>query len=287
MVHLLSVLLLSACGRSGSKPITEDNAAERFADALCSIQFDTCGCEDTFFSEEACPGIYALGYQRDLDDALEAGLSFDGSCLEGYLELLERVGCRTPSELVRSPDLAEINRPTCKAVFGDGQVGDECTSYYVALGDSCAQGLSCFGTCFEMPASGFSRVGEPCGGAVGRSCELGARCDADPATPEVAGTCVSFPGLGQECFYAGTGCAAGLRCDETNTCAGPGGRGESCDFQAPCQRGFACDGGTCVDATSPGDPCDDDDACGIGFTCDEEVDGGPDVCVEERPVLCY
>ncbi len=120
----------------------------------------------------------------------------------------------------------------------------------LAVGVSCASGMCAVGLVCKGPDAGSQsgtcqtttlsrRVGDPCGGATGRTCD----------------------GL------ASLSCEAGA-CRRT----GDGTAGARCTGAGPCNQGLLCNyAGTCQPARAAGDPCEDDSECAT-FQCDL---GGP------------
>ncbi|MFV8756134.1 hypothetical protein ACNOYE_36755 [Nannocystaceae bacterium ST9] len=289
---LVLALTLAACkGDEGGATIydevPEDDAPSAYAAEYCRLVIETCACEGVpFTSTGQCVDLVRPQIAADLAEAEAAGLEYFPECMAGYLNLLTQdIECKTLGELIDDPALASYSQPTCKVVAGTAVEGEACTNYYTVFGDSCVQGLQCFGTCMALPGSVTTKqVGEVCDPAT-EICVAGSQCMVDPMAPSDPATCVQLPGEGEACTF---GCDVGLYCDPADLiCKGPVGEGEACDYQILCQDGLYCGmADLCEPLLAPGEACDGDEQCSEGYVCDEMVDGSTDVCMLEGPLLC-
>lgn len=283
-------------GSGGSSgPIPEDDAAGALAKMICELMMEVCECSQVPFpSLQACIDASTAQLAGSFQDAMAAGLTYDAACMGEVIDWWRvTVRCRTLSELAADLQVS-LAGPSCKVYSGSGAVGDGCTNYYQAFGDTCAVGLSCLnGTCSEVVVPTPKAEGEAC--EAGDLCEAGTLCQPPADDPQGATTCVRLPGLGEPCQ---AGCDLGLLCEIPDgqfegTCEDPPGVGEPCAIGPyECDDGLYCgfDPNTlaeaCLETLPAGSPCDDDDACGVGFECEDPPGSSERVCLAEEAMVC-
>ncbi len=294
---VLSLSLLVPGCRDDSEPpygqeydsIPEASAEHTLAREMCYLMVEGCGCpEIPFFSMTLCTNALTDELAAEFADAQAAGLEYQPECMAEHVNLYtQQIGCATLTELSNTTVLQELSVPSCKVHAGTVQEGEPCTQYPNALGDDCAPGLRCAGTCFAVPETTPRLEGESCG-EPGDLCEPGTACQGVPDDPTMV-RCTRLPGEGEPCSF---GCDIGLSCElpdggSEDVCVAPPAVGEPCgSFPDECAAGGYCDAGMCVPTFAEGSPCFRDEECGAGFICDEIDDDGEDVCQPERAYLC-
>jgi hypothetical protein len=295
-VHAWVVVLAAVAGcRDGGKdetgPIPAEEAPGAFGEALCNLQFEQCDCtrvQELVGSIEFCANAYATQLAMYFAEAQAAGLEYHPECMGEYIDFYtQSIGCSTRSELTGEL-LTKVQVPPCKVHSGSAVVGETCTPYYQAMGDSCAQGLQCLGgTCMAIVAPVRRTEGQQCNPQTDL-CEEGMLCTLTEANPTGPTSCVRGPKAGEPCSGY---CDVGLRCDiptdgTDRVCLPPPGEGEPCAFPPyECAAGLRCDGSTCTVGLPEGAECSGDDSCAVGLECGE-VDGGPDACQPEQAFVC-
>lgn len=276
--------------------VPQQNAGQTLGGELCRLMLDRCDCQqpqEIFASVSECSNAMSAELDAHFAEAQAAGLTYHPECMAEHINLYtQTIQCSTLSELLDDPALMLLDASPCKVHSGGGQVGDACTPYYQALGDTCAQGLQCFETCVEIPDDVVIRAeGEACEPQT-EVCESGSACQPPADDPLGATTCIRLPGAGEPCTI---GCQEGLSCDlpegaTERTCLAPPGAGEPCgSYPDPCAADLFCDSSTdtCTQILAEGTACDDDDQCGEGMVCREADDGSQDVCRPEEPLVCF
>lgn len=289
---LLLALALAGCKSEkddkayGDVPQEEGPAA--YANLYCDL-LAACDCNFPV-SGDQCVSAATSQFQAGFDEATAAGLTYHGECLGNYLEYIDELGCATISELADDPDFAQLSIYDCKVFSGTAAEGEPCTSYYEVFGDSCQQGLACFGdTCSAISTTPppVKQVGETCD-PQSEVCEEGSLCTTVDGTTY---TCAALPVEGESCMQTGL-CAEPAWCDYTDyLCKAPVGEGEVCDLGgASCQTNLFCNDETmvCEPLKAEGASCSSDDECVEGLVCAEppDDDGTGDVCQPEGPLVC-
>ncbi|MCA9704418.1 MAG: hypothetical protein KDK70_01065 [Myxococcales bacterium] len=270
--------------------IPEQDAGRTFGRELCYLMLDGCDCSRQFFSMDQCVDAMIDQLDQSFAEAQAAGLVYDPVCMAEYVNLhTQQLGCSTLSELTGDV-LGALDVPPCKVHSGQGQEGEACQMYPLAMGDDCAPELRCLGTCMVVPTLTARVEGEVCDPQTDR-CEPGTACLPAPDDPVGVSSCLRLPGEGQPCTY---GCDVGLTCELTADgsaalCVAPPGEGQPCgSYPYECAAGNYCDANVCTKTLAQGQPCGafPREACGVGFECDELEDGGEEVCVPEEAYLC-
>jgi hypothetical protein len=286
-----------------------EQVAADLASVLCEAS-SSCECAMGPAAPATCVAAVAPVLADRLGDHQAPGLRYDEECLAFATAYSVALSCRRHGEAEPDDALAQVewNVRRCKPLFGDGNLGDPCSSAgsfgFLGLGDTCAPGLACENSqCVELVEAG----GEPCAAydnGPGRFvCPPGTRCsdpDDDGAVtcepPPAAGEpcdpfayecqedlichptellCTERPEPGQACLEGQ--CAAGNVC-ANEMCQPAPGEDEPC-WQNGCAAGLHCDANTntCARPVEEGEPCVYPEDCGEGMTCSEFVADG--VCV--------
>lgn len=179
-----------------------------------------------FLSESECNSLVGPHFERGVDAAVAAGLTFDEACaLTGTT-----FGCHVD----------------CQMFFGTGTIGDPCEAFGRQMSD-CEQGLvcgvdrRCHVPCDEPQ---IALEGDYCGPSRGvweGSCAAGFACGN-------SGTCETAAGLGAPCDAA-TLCAVGSWCADS-ICVAQVMGGEACDTHESCLSRL-CSDGACIEPESP------------------------------------
>jgi hypothetical protein len=290
------------CGSNGGgggggglyQSIPEDSAERTFGRELCRLMLEQCDCprsQELFGTLGECIDAAEDQLVMNFAAAKAAGLAYHPECMADHVNFYtQTVACTTQSELTNEI-LTQLNVPICKVHSGEGQAGDACMPYYEALGDDCAPGLQCQGTCTPLATLTDRAEGEACVLQTDR-CEPGTACLSSAEDPTGPAACTRLPGEGQPCSV---GCDVGLVCDFVDdgterVCLPPPAEGQPCgSVPYECAAGLYCDGATAVCALTlaEGEPCADDQACGLGFECEALEDGGEDVCRPEDAFVCF
>ncbi|MCA9651822.1 MAG: hypothetical protein KC501_18045 [Myxococcales bacterium] len=297
---LSSFALVAGCSDGGGGggheygPIAEPDAGRTLGGELCRLMLEQCDCprsQEIFGTFAECSQATADQLELYFDEAQAAGLTYHPECMGEHVNLYtQTIQCLTLDELLAGGFGSALSNPPCKVHSGDGQEGDPCTSYYQAMGDTCAQGLQCLDVCTAIPDEVVTRQeGEACDPQT-ELCATGTACQPPADDPLGATTCVRLPGAGEPCTV---GCQEGLNCDlaeggTERTCLTPPGEGQPCGgFPNDCAAGLYCDDtSTCIRTLAAGSPCDRDEQCGDGMVCDQLEDGGDDVCKTDDPLVC-
>jgi hypothetical protein len=200
--------------------------------------------------------------------------TYDGQCVAQVMAAIEYLQCASTSQATAYWDLtlAAARANSCKMFYGEGALGDACTTLESSNGDSCNRDGVCEGgICVVRPGSAPAET--PC--TASAECAVGLACLPKSAEDTEENVCVELPEAGQEC-YLGAICNVGLTCNAgscaelppvghpcaaqpdllertcspvgecvSGTCQALPGAGEDCPASSPCAPGFACLGGTC------------------------------------------
>lgn len=252
MVLALSCLVWAGCNcQPTTIDVPDDDAAERYAEAICEAH-ERCGCMGLGFDDrESC-----VSHSVDLFETVASvpGMEFRSECFEDVLDHIDSVGCG---------GLGPDTFVPCATFVGTLGTGDRCNADWLPVGmiggltdGQCRNEGTCVGGSCTRPPSPEVGLGEPCHWTLGTRCGSDAYCNSD-------GLCAARVDEGQECdspaacgfrqFCAGLGLD-----DELGVCQTKIPLGSRCDPEDtwPCDPDAGLDGycspdGLCVDSVWP------------------------------------
>jgi hypothetical protein len=285
-ITMLGALALAG-GCKDDDSVSAEAAPEALAADACALYFE-CACdafvEDAFTSREHCESAVEADVQRSIDEGEAAGLTYDGRCVDDYLDTLDDMGCATFVDLLSDPGLIARFEQTaqCKMFYGTRTAGQPCEVLVDSDGDDCVRGLVCENeVCTQPPVR--KAAGEPCD-VFAEECDIGLVClDVDGGTATV---CHDLPEGGETCLGAADLCDVDFYCDQgSKTCGALPSVGETCNptpnvVGRRCGENAVCSDATdsCVEAPGGGQACFI--TCQTGFVCEGMV------CVEQPPLVC-
>jgi len=222
-------LTFALAGNLGCAEEPRTVAAKDYSNALalgyCKAVY-SCPCPTyPYENANACFSSLANAYNKVVNEAAFAGLSYDGTCPGQELDFIESLGCSsTTTELP-----AGICLPPCHAWHGNTQAGGPCQVFATSAErglafSNCGQGLNCVAQVCVNPcqsAQALPQLGQPCPNGF---CTVGAMCDATM-------TCVaqaSLPGVGAVCLDGQCDPKRAVCVDGANVCAALPNVGEAC-----------------------------------------------------------
>lgn len=238
------------CGPDSPDEIPDD-AAERYADAMCAT-YERCDCIGEGFPDaDACRTESIATFKRVKE---WPGVTFDDSCFEDVLDFIKANDCGAPPNTQPIPcDVFKGTVPRgekCEAVWSfEGSAGG------LTPGSCDSNGLCALGRCVDPPGI-VVEIGEPCRLELGVRCGQGNYCASD-------GTCREQVELGGQCDTP-------LACDD-QYCAG-----------------LTTDGkgvGVCMDRIDVGETCNSNEvqSCAPGYTAYCTTEG---TCATDWPTIC-
>lgn len=253
VLRVFGVVLVSAgCGPK-AKELPPDDAAERYAEAVCAA-YERCEC--------AGQGFPTVGECKDaivsIFDRVSSvsGLEFHSDCYDSVLDHFRAATCGGMSE--------EFG-VACLVFTGTIERGENCApdwtiGFPAGLTEGPCRGdnVCVAGTCIQPPVP-LAEEGGQCHLELGVGCGSGLHCSTD-------GICVRNTPQGQEC-NSPVACEASGR----HYCAG---LREGDDHP-----------GVCSEKLASGDACDVSEfvPCGPGLTSYCSAEG---ICVDEWPAVC-
>lgn len=255
--HFTLILGIASC-TARTQSLSE--AGQELAVRLCAIQ-DQCGCSSNVLIPD-CEESVEREFEENEREALSAGLVYDESCMEDFLERVDALGsCGTT-----------FGAPAreCFVYGADAEVGEPCGIFDgFPLMSSCRLGLSCIdGACMDFLNRPRLPEGAICSedqslrptGDLG-DCDEGLQCDSIETR-----TCIPVPVIPRAPL--GEACTIWFGCVDDNIC-----RPQGNDSQPSEERP-----GVCVERTPPGEPCT------LVYECDRICEDG--VCQVTPPALC-
>lgn len=243
---ILSLFCIEAC-KSEPAPVVVSAACQAYERARVS-RGERCRNDELFRTSAPFTSEFAL---RCTALTQAPGSAWTEEVLQACAQGLS-VGC--DEEVEGCDALARGNLP------GGAPCGAsvQCASGYCVHPEA---GVEC-GTC--APALALGDQCESMSPASG--CPLGSSCgewSADSGPP----TCQAR-GEGESCLNGG--CASGLFCSDSDTCAARRQKGESCDplqVANRCANALTCVGGICGVRQDKGKACSDDTECDVRLRC--------------------
>lgn len=242
------VVGIASCGVRTPTPHGE--VGREVALRVCALQ-DQCDCSAGALISD-CQERVEREFAEDERKALDAGLVFSRSCLDGWLEWLDALGTCERSY----PE----HEPLCPIYGNDHDVGEACELFDVSpMMYGCRPDLSCIdGSCTDFANRPRLPEGAICSvdqhivptGDLGE-CAEGLQCDSADTR-----TCIRVPAspkapLGEEC-------SSPFGCEDDGIC-----RPQADDVEPTDERP-----GTCVERTPPGEPCT------LVYECDRICEDG-------------
>jgi hypothetical protein len=251
-------LVLSACGKSAgdvgsdAAPLSKDDFAASYAQAVCENMAGCCESEQAAFDASHCKKVAKSFWQNELDaEAVLPGRIYDAQAAGACLKVLrEQALCGA---------LGWVNAEICGKIYaGNLDQGEACVSDAQCKEGSCAgaSGQGDAGTCSKevRPTTPHGHKGDACD----ISCPEGNVCDQ-----------LTVPaGTGQSsvaCFAAD-----GLYCSDAHKCEPFSHEGEACVDARECATGLGCIQGACGPKIEKGGSCSVDDDCVTG-DCENSV----------------
>lgn len=259
LVAALSVVagVATGCGSIGCGPDSPDevpdDAAERYADAMCET-YERCDCMGEVFADlDTCraESIATFGRVKQWP-----GVTFDDACFEDVLDFIKTNNCGAPPHVKPIP---------CEVFKGTVVRGERCEAEWsfqgpaggLSSGACESNGVCSAGTCVDSPGVVVD-VGQPCRLELGVKCGQGNYCASD-------GTCREQVGFGAVCDTP-------VACTDVNQyCSGLSISGEGV--------------GRCADRVEGGDMCNPNEveSCAPGYIAYCTSEGS---CSAEWPSIC-
>jgi hypothetical protein len=280
----LGLALAGACKEDdGTGEVPADDAPQRVAGEFCAAYF-ACDCGDfvdRYDSEADCKTEIAEALQDDIDAGNQAGLTYHDDCPGLWIDAIGTLDCKTGIEVALDQASVEalVDITECKLFYGTAAAGEACETDAESNSDDCLPDLLCTNGICAVRTEGVAQ-GESCE-PQDNECDAGLFCaDIDGDSESV---CERLPVGGETCLGALDLCDVDFFCDQASkTCVTLPGIGDDC---APvgtlrCSAGAQCsaDDDTCIAAPGAGEPCNG--VCDVGLVCESEV------CAKAQAALC-